>query len=107
VEFGGFGVLLVFSLMWLVYTDCRVVCRRNEGTIPALAAGWAGVTVLLWLAMFYKDILIHASLSFVFWYFAGLIAAERLRYVDGSEGSGLALQSDLPQKSRIAPGTRV
>jgi hypothetical protein len=38
VELGSFGVTLVFVLMWLVYTDCRVVGRRNEGTISALVA---------------------------------------------------------------------
>ena len=103
VELGSFGVTLVFVLMWLVYTDCRVVGRRNEGTISALAAGCAGVTVLLSLAMFYKDIIIHPSLSFAFWYFSGLIAAERMRSVDGSGSLAHNAGSGMVEGNRVAP----
>jgi hypothetical protein len=31
------------------------------------------------IALFYKDVVTHTPLSFLFWYFSGLIAAQRVR----------------------------
>jgi hypothetical protein len=87
LELGLVGVALVLTMMWLIYKDCRVVYRQNEGMVSTLAAGWAGVTVLMAFALFYKDIIVHTSLSFVFWYFAGLIAAARMRQAPASKRS--------------------
>ncbi len=79
LELGVIGTILIAAVMWAVFRDCLIVASRPGEVLPPLAAGWAGVTVLIVLGMFYKDLIVHASLSFVFWYFAGLIAAARMR----------------------------
>jgi hypothetical protein len=53
--------------------------------------------------MFYKDIIIHPSLSFAFWYFSGLIAAERMRSVDGSGSLAHNAGSGMVEGNRVAP----
>lgn len=79
LELGMLGVALVLALMWLIYKDCQVVCRQGDDERSTLAAGWAGVTVLIAIALFYKDMIGQASLSYLFWYFSGVIAATRMR----------------------------
>ena len=79
MELGVFGLILVFTLMWLVYRDALVVARRDEGLRGSMAAGWAGVTAVFVICIPYTEIIAMTSLSFLFWYFAGLVAAERMR----------------------------
>jgi hypothetical protein len=74
---GGFALILV--LMWLVYRDARSVSRHHDGIIGAVAAGWVGVTVLMVISILYMPLITQTSLSYLFWYFAGLIAAGRMR----------------------------
>ena len=81
LELGMLGVGLVVTLIWLVLQDSRVVARQDEDVISGLAAGWVGVTVVIGLSLVYKDIIVQSSLSYVFWYFSGLIAAVRMRRI--------------------------
>ena len=50
-----------------------------SGNKAALAAAWAGITVVMLLALFYTRVETSAPVSILFWYFSGLIAAERAR----------------------------
>lgn len=79
LELGFFGFGLVIALMWLIWEDCRIVARQGDDVVTVLAAAWVGVTVVIGLSLIYKDIVHQASLSYVFWYFSGLIAASRMR----------------------------
>ena len=79
LELGFLGFGLVIALMWLILEDCRIVARQGDDDITALAAAWVGVTAVMGLTLVYKDTVVHASLSYVFWYFSGLIAASRMR----------------------------
>lgn len=93
LETGVLGAGLVFLLLWLIYKDAWVVARRRDDVIGAFAAGWVGVTVVMGVCMFYKDVIAHASLSFLFWYFSGLIAAARMRATVGTERVTQPLQA--------------
>jgi hypothetical protein len=75
--FLGFGLLL--AVYWLIFQDARVVSRKGSGNKAALAAAWAGITVVMLLALFYTRVETSAPVSILFWYFSGLIAAERAR----------------------------
>jgi hypothetical protein len=79
LELGVIGSVLLAGIYWLIFADARIVARQHEGLLGAVAAGWAGVTVIMFAALFYKDIVNHTSLSFLFWYLSGLLAAERVR----------------------------
>lgn len=87
LELGVFGAVLVMAVMWSVFQDCVVVARRPGEVVPPLAAGWAGVTVLIALGMLYKDLQVHSSLSFLYWYFSGVIAAARMRGLETPRAS--------------------
>jgi hypothetical protein len=79
LEIGAIGFALLMAVYWLIFSDARRVAQRHEGLVGAIAVGWTGVTVIMGVALFYKDLVPVTSLSFLFWYFSGLIAAERVR----------------------------
>lgn len=79
LELGFLGILLVSALYWMIFTDARFVAKHDNGIKGALSAGWLGVVPVMFAAIFYKDVIAQASLSNLFWYFSGLIAAERMR----------------------------
>jgi hypothetical protein len=101
LELGLLSVFLVLLLMWLIYRDSLAVSRQRAGFGSTLSAGWAGVVVLMGLAMFYKDVIAHVSLSFVFWYFAGVVASARMRLaLDSSIHPGTLQDDPAIQRSR-------
>ena len=79
LELGFIGVGLMTLFLWAVYRDSRYIARSNSDLKGAIAAGWIGVIAIISMSMFYKDITISASVSYLFWYFSGLIAADRMR----------------------------
>jgi cell division protein FtsW (lipid II flippase) len=85
LELGVLGFVFLMCLLGLIFTDARYVAARAPGIKGALAAGWAGVGMVIAVSIFYKDITAHASLSLPFWYFSGLVAAERMRFALGHE----------------------
>lgn len=78
LEIGLFGSGLVLILMFMLFRDAYLV-STSGGLHGAIAVGWMGVVALLTPAMFYKDIMAAAGITFPFWYFSGLIAAHRMR----------------------------
>jgi hypothetical protein len=79
LELGLFGVSLVLALMYLVLQDSQAVARHGNGTVAYIAVGWVGVVIVIGIAMAYMDVMAQPSLSYLFWYLSGLIAAERIR----------------------------
>jgi len=79
LETGILGLTLVFLLHVMIFRDAKVVAARDEGIRGALAAGWTGVMAVLMISMFYKEMIPSGAIAFPFWYFAGLIAAHRMR----------------------------
>jgi hypothetical protein len=79
VEIGLIGLALVFMLDWLVFRDALFVARHDRTLIGAVALGWVGTTVVMVISTFYKDVKAYDSLSYLFWYFSGVIAATRMR----------------------------
>ena len=79
LELGVLGVFLVVALMWLILRDARIVARNTSDLAGALAGGWVGVVVVMGISMAYMDVVAQASLTFLFWYFSGLIVAARMR----------------------------
>jgi hypothetical protein len=83
-ELGVFGVFLVLSLYWQIYSDSRIVAGSANPLLGGIALGWTGVTGMMVLCIVYKDVRLFVALSVLFWYFSGLIAAERMRIVWGA-----------------------
>lgn len=99
LELGMLGFGLVMVLYWLVFADCRAVAAHETRWMGGMAAGFAGVTAIMAVAVFYKDIVAHASLSFLFWYMAGLIAAARMRMAKTAPA-----RSEVPRPIQPAKG---
>ncbi len=79
LEIGLLGCGLLLCIYWLIFQDCRMVARYGGVVHGALAAGWTGVMALMTLATFYSKVEVFPSMGFLFWYFSGVIAAERMR----------------------------
>jgi hypothetical protein len=79
VEIGVLGLALVLLLYWLIARDAIALAAHDSTIIGALALGWVGVTAVMLLATFYKNIHAFESLSYLFWYFSGVIAAARTK----------------------------
>ena len=79
VEIGLVGTALVLLLYWLIFRDSIAVASQDDSLIGAIALGWTGVTAVIVVATFYKNIVGFESLSYLFWYVSGLIAARRTR----------------------------
>jgi hypothetical protein len=85
IEIGVLGLVLALLLDWLVIRDCLFVARHDNSIIGAVAVGLLGTTVVLVVATFYKELHVFESLSYLFWYYAGVIAAQRMRLELGLE----------------------
>ena len=79
VETGLLGLALALLLDWLVFRDAVYVAMHDRSLFGALALGWLGIMVVVVISTFYKSLHYFESLSYLFWYFAGVIAAQRVR----------------------------
>ena len=79
LEIGLLGLALALLIDYLIYRDSRIVAEADGGVIGTLAVGWAGVTAVMVMATFYAPIAVSEALSYLFWYFSGVVAAQRVR----------------------------
>jgi hypothetical protein len=79
MEGGLLALGLALALNWLVFQDARVVARSGNDLTAALAAGWVGVAVTVALGSFYANLVAHEAISYLFWFFSGVVAARRMR----------------------------
>lgn len=79
LETGLLGLATIFLFYWMIVRDAITVARYDQEMRGSLAVGWVGVTVVFALATFYKTIHGFESLSYLFWYFSGLVAARRVQ----------------------------
>lgn len=89
LEVGFIGVGCVFILFWLVFGDAVAVARRDQSISGAIAVGWAGVVVLMAVSTIYTLGHNFASLSFLYWYFAGLMASRHVQLLTPNLANGL------------------
>ena len=75
LEFGVFGLMLIGVLFWMVFSDTLTVVRSDDTFIGALATGWIGVVVLFALGLFYTIFHEFPSVTYLYWYFSGVICA--------------------------------
>ena len=81
LEIGVLGTALIFLLYWLMGTDALMLAKSKEGMVSALAVGWFGVVVVMFVSLFYTLIHTYSALTYLFWYFSGVVAAHRTQMV--------------------------
>ena len=85
-EFGVLGLCLLIGVYWLIFSDCRVVASSANALMSSIALAWAGITLVMLMSLPYKNLIPSVGLSYLFWYFSGLIAAERMRLAYAAPG---------------------
>lgn len=85
LEIGTLGTALVFVLYWMIFRDSTALARTEDSLTGWIAIGWSGIVALVVVATPYKNMHIYVSLSYLFWYFSGIIAARRMRLAYGEE----------------------
>jgi hypothetical protein len=75
LELGIFGVLLIAALFWMIFSDSLTVAHRDSTLTGALACGWIGVVAVFLIATFYTIYQYFTSISYLYWYFSGVICA--------------------------------
>lgn len=90
-ELGLFGLALAWLLHWRVFVDASAISKEDRSVFSGVATGWCGVVALLTAAYFYKSLIIYDSVTTLFWYFSGLVAAERMRREEAAKDVAMAL----------------
>jgi hypothetical protein len=96
VETGVLGLLCILLLDYFVLRDALAVGLADHTLLGAIALGCFGIAALLSVGTFYKNLHSFESISYLYWYFAGLVAARRMR---------LALGIPSPTAPLSQPGT--
>jgi hypothetical protein len=97
LELGLMGVMLIGFIYWMIFSDSLVVARVDGGLVGALAAGWTGVIAIFFLGILYNLYYQFPSVSYLFWYFTGLICARRVAL--GLEGAGVPVSHSAAYRS--------
>ncbi len=75
LELGVFGVVLIGALFWMMFSDTLAVARQDRSLVGVVAIGWTGVVVIFALDVVYTIFHEFVSVTYLYWYFAGLICA--------------------------------
>jgi hypothetical protein len=94
-ELGLFGTTLIVIFHWMLLRDALYVSRRDSGLIGDLAPGYIGTWVTVTVGLLYSTLHTFESLSFMFWFFSGLIAAQRERLKGGAAPAQASIGSAL------------
>jgi hypothetical protein len=77
-EVGWLGVILVYILCLKIFRDAMYV-RTNSGLVGTIGLGWMSVILVVVVAFFYKELVRTNTLSYLFWFYSGYIAATAMR----------------------------
>jgi hypothetical protein len=77
-EIGLIGTGLAFLILYMIFRDARVA-REAEGITGAIALGWIAIIGIMFIAWFYKKTIGSDALSYLFWFYSGVVAAASLR----------------------------
>lgn len=79
-ETGLIGAILTFTFLYLVYRDTQIL-RRQNSFMGVIASGWAVVVVILVIVVPYMNFMNHNVVGYFFWYFSGVVAANRYQWL--------------------------
>jgi hypothetical protein len=77
-ELGILGLIFVFVLLYLIFKE-TMAARRAEGFTGAFAVGWTAVVIIMSATMFYANTMESVALSYLFWFYSGVVCAAAMR----------------------------
>jgi hypothetical protein len=77
LELGILGAVCLLMLLWMITSDSLKLARISEGLVGVIAVAWPAVVAIVFITMFYAPTYYFESVSYLFWYFSGMIAAHR------------------------------
>jgi hypothetical protein len=84
LECGVLGFGLILLLHWEIARDTFAVIRTGgEGPYGALAVGWLATNFIVTVGLIYIPEHFSEAVSYLFFFFSGVIAARRVRYPRG------------------------
>ena len=84
-DLGIIGILLTLLTLAMICADARAL-QAKQGVLGGLAMGWVGVTVMLPVAFFYKDVIHPDVIGHLGMFYSGIVVAERLRALAQTKG---------------------
>lgn len=78
-ELGVLGTSLVLIIHLMILKDALFVAKHDTGLLGAIAPGYIGAWSVVTVGLSYITVHTFESLSFMFWFFSGLLAARSLR----------------------------
>jgi len=79
-EIGLLGMVLILLLHGMLLLDAIYVAKNDSKSVfGAVALGYVGAWIVVTIGLFYVDVHLSEAISFMFWFFSGLIAARRKR----------------------------
>ena len=77
-ELGLLGVVVYITFLFSFFRDAYLL-RKSDDIFGSFALGWSAVVVIIGFSFMYKNVLQFNVLTFLFWYFSGVVAARRFR----------------------------
>ncbi|MCP5328986.1 MAG: hypothetical protein R3E75_11935 [Steroidobacteraceae bacterium] len=107
LETGLLGLAIVVLFNAMLFRDAQVVARSGNTPEADFAAGWVGVIAVMTLGLGYLTLHVFDSLSYLYMYFSGLIAATRMRMLaDRREGAPSTQPAGVASRLRSAAPAR-
>jgi hypothetical protein len=77
-ELGIIGVVLALISLLFVVRDAYILSKAQDFS-ATFGLGWIAVVLIMIVAMPYKNLIHFNVLGYLFWYFSGYVAVQRLR----------------------------
>ena len=107
LETGLLGLAIVVLFNTMLFRDAQVVARSGNTPEADFAAGWVGVIAVMTLGLGYLTLHVFDSLSYLYMYFSGLVAATRMRMLaDRREGAPSTQPAGVASRLRSAAPAR-
>ena len=93
-ELGVVGVVGLFVILGLIFRDALVL-KESTGVEGVLGLGWVGVIGLMYLSVFYSELMSKEAISYPFWYFSGVVASRAFQIRSVRQASARGVKSTL------------
>jgi len=90
-------------LHWQIFRDALYVTRHDQGIVGDIAIGWMGTTVVVMVGIFYTGLHGNAGVSYLYWFFSGVITA-RLAALLQRQARSRRATATLPLQVAAAEG---